>query len=113
MSTLPHPQFVLAYEAGRITVRINPRSAGRFMSDRLLLPFFALPVLGLGVALALVGWLWTGLAVIAAGMIVPRLIKRSAPGFILTHALADAAFYESARAAGVLQVDEATGDQPA
>jgi hypothetical protein len=113
VSTLPHAQFVAAYESGRLTVRIDPRVAGRFMSDRLLLPFFALPVLGLGVALALVGWLWTGLAVIAAGMIVPRLIKRSAPGFILTHALADASFYDTVRTAGVLRVDDPSGDQPA
>ena len=107
-----HGEFVAAYEAGRLTVRIDPRTAGRFMSDRLLLPFFALPVLGLGVALALEGWLWTGFGLIAAGMIVPRLIKRSAPGFILTHALADASFYQSVVDAGILQLDGSSGNQP-
>jgi len=74
------------------------------MSARLLLPFFMLPVLGIGVGLALLGWIATGLAIIAAGIIVPRLIKRGAPRFILTQALADERFYEDAVNEKVLRV---------
>ncbi len=86
---MTHTDFLAAYRAGHITVEFNPALAGRFLSARLLLPLMMLPVLGGGVALALLGWLWSGLAVIAAGIIIPRFIKRSAPHFLLTQMLED------------------------
>jgi hypothetical protein len=70
-----------------------------------MLPLVMLPVLGTGVALALIGWIWTGLIVIAVGTIAPVLIKRSAPHFVLTQALRDARFYDDAAACGLLQFD--------
>lgn len=100
---MDHAAFVDAYRAGTIRVEIDPAGAARYVSHRLLLPLVAMPVLGVGVALALVGWLWTGLAVIAVGVVVPRLIKRTAPRFILAQALQDAEFYEGATRAGVLR----------
>jgi hypothetical protein len=66
-----------------------------------------LPVLGIGTALALTGWLWTGLAIIGAATLAPMLIKRSAAHFVMTQALEDAKFFEDALAAGVLQVEDA------
>jgi len=104
LNILKHNEFVAAYHSGRITVNFEPKSAARFLSARMLLPLMMLPVLGIGVALALIGWLWTGLAVIALGIIVPRLIKRSAPHFLLTHALQDAALYEELQTAGVMDI---------
>ena len=89
---MTHAEFVAAYQRGEIRVEIDPRGAARFVSARLLLPFVALPVLGMGVALALIGWIYTGLSIIAIGFVAPRLIKRGAPSFILPHALQDAAF---------------------
>ena len=62
-------------------MEIDPQAAARVLSARLLLPFVVMPVIGAGVALALIGWIYTGLAVIALGFIAPRLIKRSAPRF--------------------------------
>ena len=76
---MTHAEFQQAYAAGRVKVYVEPAAAARYLGARLLLPLFMLPVLGAGVALALLGWIWIGLAVIAAGIIVPRLIKRSAP----------------------------------
>ena len=105
---MTHPEFVAAYREQRVRVRIEPRAAASYMSARLLLPLVALPVLGAGVALALVGWIWSGLAVLAAGIIAPRLIKRSAPHFILTHALEDERFYLEVTAADILRVDAAS-----
>jgi hypothetical protein len=99
-----HAGFVQAYRAGNIRIEVDPARAARYVSHRLLLPLVAMPVLGVGVALALVGWLWTGLAVIAIGVVVPRLIKRSAPRFILLQALEDGDFYENATRAGVLRI---------
>lgn len=108
---MTHEEFVSAYHAGAIRVNIDPTQAARFMSARLMLPLVMLPVLGTGVALALVGWIWTGLIVIAAGTIAPILIKRSAPHFVITQSLVDAKFYQDAAAYGLLRfVRRATGE---
>jgi hypothetical protein len=74
------------------------------MSARLLLPLVMLPVLGIGVALALTGWLWSGFGMIAFATIGRIIIRRSAPYFILTHALDDERFYEDVIASGVLSI---------
>ena len=85
-------------------MHIDRAGAARYVSARLLLPFVMLPVLGLGVALALVGWIWTGLAIVAVGTIAPIVIKRSAPHFVITQALQDSAFYDDVVASEVLQI---------
>jgi len=99
-----HSRFVAAYEAGEIRVEIDPTAAARYLSNRLLLPLFMLPLLGAGVGVALMGWIWSGLALIAGGIVLPRIIKRSAPHFILTQALQERAFYDDAAASGLLRV---------
>ena len=109
---MTHNEFTAAYARGEIKVEIDPKDAARYLSARLLLPFVMMPVLGVGVALALTGWIFTGLAVIAAGIIAPQLIKRSAPRFILAQALQDAAVYEEVTRAGLLRVTSAKqGDE--
>lgn len=100
---MTHAEFVAAYRAGAIRVDIDRAAAARFLSARLLLPLVRLPVLGIGVALALMGWIWAGLVVIAAGTVAPMLIRRSAPHFVITQALEDAAFYDAAVAANVIE----------
>ena len=87
-------------------MNIDRSAAARFMSARLLLPLVMLPVLGIGVALALSGWLWTGFGLIGIGTIAPFLIKRSAPHFVITHALQDEQFYADALRAGLLEISE-------
>lgn len=101
---MDHAGFIHAYRTGEIRAEIDPVSAARYVSHRLLLPFVTMPVLGAGVALALVGWVWSGLTVLAVGIVVPRLIKRSAPRFVLMQALQDGDFYHDATRAGVLRV---------
>jgi len=99
-----HSEFVAAYARGEIRIEIDPKGAARHLSARLLLPFVMMPVVGLGVALALIGWFFLGFAVIALGIIVPQLIKRSAPHFLLTQALQDGAVYEEATRSELLRV---------
>ena len=109
---MTHAEFAAAYARGEIKVEIEPKAAARYLSARLLLPFVMMPVLGAGVALALTGWIFTGLAIIAAGIIAPQLIKRGAAHFILTQALQDAAVYEEVTRAGLLRVTSAKqGDE--
>lgn len=106
MTQMDHETFRTAHAANRIAVEIDPRRAARFVSARLLLPLVALPVLGIGVALALIGWIKTGLAVLAVGILVPRLVKRGAPRFVLHEALRDPRFYEDAVREDVLRIRE-------
>jgi hypothetical protein len=101
---MTHAEFTECYRTGSIRVDIDRKAAARFMSARLLLPLVMLPVLGLGTALALSGWLWSGFGIIGAATLVPMLIKRSAPHFVMTQSLEDAKFYEDAVAAKIFEV---------
>ena len=103
---MTHAEFVEAYRDGRLRVDIDRKAAAKFISGRLLLPIFMLPVLGIGTALALTGWVWSGLSIIAVATLAPMLIKRSAPHFVMTQALEDENFYRDACAAGILQIAE-------
>ena len=103
---MSHDEFVSAYRRGAIRVHVDKTAAARFMSARLLLPLVMLPVLGLGTALALAYSAWIGLAIIGLGTLLPILIKRSAPHFVLTQALEDPAFFEDASKSGLLEILE-------
>lgn len=102
--SMTHRDFVAAFHDDKITVNFEPRAAARFLSARLMLPLFMMPVLGIGVALALTGWIWTGLLVIALGIIVPRLIKRGAPRFLMHQMMDDESLYRDVLHAGIMQV---------
>jgi hypothetical protein len=102
--TMSHDEFIAAYRDGSVIINFDPKAAAKFLSGRLLLPLFMMPVLGIGVALALTGWVWTGLLVIALGIIVPRLIKRGAPRFLIQQALTDESVYQDLLRAGIMQV---------
>jgi hypothetical protein len=104
---MTHPEFVAAYEAGRIRVRVDRPAAARFVSGRTMLPLVLLPVLGLGVALALVGYLVAGTLVFLGALLLRYLVRRSSDGFLLWRALQDAEFYAQVVAAGVLKVEPA------
>ena len=104
-----HPEFVQAFHDGAVRVDFDPARSGRYLSARMLLPLFMLPVLGAGVALALLGHVWIGLAVIAFGIIAPRLIKRSAPRFLLMQVLEDETVFNELLRTGVLRVTDNGG----
>ncbi len=101
---MTHQEFISAYTSGAVKVEVDPAGAARFLSARLLLPFVAMPVAGAGVALALIGWIYTGLAVIATAIVVPRLIKRSASHFVFQQALTDASVYQELTHANTLRI---------
>ena len=103
---MTHEEFVAAYHAGRIRVKIDRDAASRFVAGRAMLPLVLLPVLGLGVALALVGYLITGTVVFLAALLLRFLVRRSSDGFLLSRAVQDAEFYRQVVAAQVLTVEE-------
>jgi hypothetical protein len=107
---MTHAEFVSAWREGKVAVAVDPADAAAFLSARLLLPFVAIAIIGAGIALALLGWIWTGLAVGALGIIVPRLIKRGARRFLLSHIATDADLYAAGVAAGVIRI--VPGDEP-
>ena len=103
---MTHEEFVAAYQAGRIRVTVDREAASRFVSGRAMLPLVLLPVLGLGVALALVGYIITGLLIFLAAIALRFVVRRSSDGFLLWRALRDEEFYRQVRAAQVLSVEE-------
>ena len=91
---MSHQEFVHAFRAGHLHVQVDRAAAARLVSGRLLLPFFLLPLLGLGVALALSGYLFTGIAVFLGALGLRFLVRASSRGFVLNRSLQDPAFYE-------------------
>lgn len=91
---MSHEEFVRAFGERRLQVQIDRAAAARLVSGRLLLPFFLLPLLGLGVALALSGYLFTGIAVFLGALGLRFLVRASSRGFVLNRSLQDPAFYE-------------------
>ncbi len=102
---MTHAEFVAAHRNGTLRVAIDPALAARYLSARLLLPLITMPVLGVGIGLAITGMAWSGLSVIALGIVVPRVIKRTAPRFLLMQALQDEKSYLDLTRAGIISAD--------
>ena len=101
---MTHTEFLDAYARGAIKVEVDPAGAARFLSARLLLPLVAMPAVGVGIALALTGWIFTGLIIVAVAIVVPRLIKRSAPHFVFQQVLQDGAVFDEATRTNILRI---------
>jgi len=102
---MTHAEFVAAYEAGRIRVSVNRDAASRFVARRAMLPLVLLPVLGLGVALALVDYIVTGTLIFLGALLLRFIVRRSSGGFIVWRALQNAEFYRQVTAAKVLSIE--------
>ncbi|MEX2240877.1 MAG: hypothetical protein WD775_09330 [Burkholderiales bacterium] len=100
---MTHVEFVDAYRQRRLKVQVDKSAAARMVSARLMLPLVLLPVMGLGVALALLGYFVIGALVFLAALGLRTAVRRSAPGFVLQRALADERFYAEAIASGLLK----------
>ena len=103
---MTHAQFVAGLHSGRLQARINPKAAASFVSSRMLLPWFLLPLFGTAVALGLSGRIAWGAGVLFATIALRWLAATTSAGYILQRAIGDAGFYDEARTAGVLHVDE-------
>jgi hypothetical protein len=102
--SLDYPAFLAAYRNGEVIVHFERQAAGKFLSARMLLPLFMLPVLGIGVSLALIGWIWTGLALIGLAILLPRVVKGGAPHFLMQQLLQDESLYRELLAGRVIEV---------
>lgn len=104
---MTHEEFVAGYQQGRLRVHIDRKAAARFVSGRAMLPLVMLPVLGFGVALAIVGYTIAGVAIFLAALLLRFVVKRSSDGFLIWRALRDEEFYREVLAARVLTIDDA------
>ena len=103
---MTHAEFVAAYRERRLVARVDRAAARRFVSARVLLPIVLLPVLGLSVAIALLGHYIAGGALFVAALAARYLVRATAEGFVLQRGLHDERLYRDALQAGVLRVEE-------
>ena len=75
---MTHEEFVAGYEQGRLRVHVDREAAARFVAGRAMLPLVMLPMLGLGVALALVGYVIAGAGVFIAALVLRFLVSEAA-----------------------------------
>ena len=103
---MTHAEFVAAYREGRLKVSVDRDSARRFVAGRSVLPLVLLPVLGLSVAIALLGHYILGAALFTVAIGARFLVRSTAQGFVLQRALHQERFYQDAVAARVLRIEE-------
>jgi len=101
---VPFDDFRAGLPAGRFRVIVNPKLARRYVSQRLMLMVLLLPVIGIGIALALRGAVWGGGLLVLAGIAVNRLLMWQAPQMLLHMAQRDASVYDHATRNGLLEV---------
>ena len=63
-----------------------------------------LPVLGIGIALGISGYLWVGLPMVLVGVMAPRMIRKRAPELLLHLATRDRDIYREAIEYEILEV---------
>ena len=101
---IPHNEFAAGLPGGRFNVIVNPVLARKYVRHRLFVVGISLPLLGIGSALAISGYFWAGLPLVAAGFLLPRVIKAQAPKILLYLAQHDARTYVEAMEFGILEV---------
>jgi hypothetical protein len=104
---LPHAQFVARLARGELHLVVNPKLAQKYIRHRLFVIGLALPLAGLGAVLALSSHPWMGLPLVAAALVVPRIIKRQAAHILLYLSTRDAKTYHEAIEYEIMEVQTA------
>ena len=99
--------FRAGLPAGRFRVIVDPKLARRFVSQRLMLIVLLMPVIGVGLALALLGATWPGALLVFVGVVFNRLMMWQAPKILLSMATRDDKVYEQVTQQGVMEVRRA------
>ncbi|HVE54958.1 MAG TPA: hypothetical protein VNB23_16360 [Ramlibacter sp.] len=102
-----HEEFRAGLPAGRFRVVVDPKLARRYVAQRLMLMVVLMPVIGVGIALALTGQRWLGAALVATGIILNRVVAWQAPKILLFMAQRDARVYTHVTQQGLLEVQRA------
>lgn len=101
---MTHADFMAAFRADRIRVRVPPAPAAKFIGARMLLPWVLLPLLGLSVASALLHAWVVAVILFALALVLRGAVRVSAASYVLQRAMRDPAFYAEAHAAGLLEI---------
>jgi hypothetical protein len=102
-----HEEFRAGMPAGRFRLVVDPKLARRWVSQRLLLVVLVLPIVGVGIALVLMRQTWPGALLVAAGVLLNRVVMWQAPKILLHFALQDAKAYASVTQGGIMEVRRA------
>jgi hypothetical protein len=102
---MTHAEFVAAYAAGSIRVRVDRKRAAQHVSRRLMLPLVLLPFFGIAVALALTGRIVPGAALFLLVIAFRFVVRSGSQGFVLWRAMQDAAFYREALDSGLIALE--------
>jgi predicted transcriptional regulator of viral defense system len=101
---IPHQEFKTGLPRGRFRVIVNPERAQKYIKHKLMVIALALPMIGIGVALALSGYPWAGAPLVLIGILLPRYIKKQAAQILLYLAQNDAKTYQEAIEYEILEV---------
>jgi hypothetical protein len=104
---IPFEEFRNGLPHGRFRIIVNPKLVAPFVSHRTHATPLAIALIGPGIALALVGHVWVGGLLVAAGILLRWLIRRQAPHILLHLAMRLPAVYEQATEHGVMEVRRA------
>ncbi len=107
---IAHQEFCAGLPFGRFRVVVNPALARPYVMQRTRMTAVAITVIGLGAALALAGRAWAGVALVAAGIVLNRVVRHQAGKIVLHLALNDAAVYRDVTSGGVMEVRRTAPD---
>ncbi len=101
---VPFTEFRAGLPVGHFRVIVNPERAQKYIKHRLFIVGIAMPLLGIGAALAISGYVWVGLPMVVLGLVLPRVVKAHAPKILLHLAQQDAKTYQEAIDFEILEV---------
>jgi hypothetical protein len=104
---LPFEEFRDGLPLGRFQVIVNPQLAPPFVVHRVHASALAIALIGPGIALALAGHAWIGALLVAAGVLLRRVVKAQAPRILLHLAARIPSVYLDATSQGVMEVRRA------
>jgi hypothetical protein len=104
---IPFGEFRNGLPHGRFRVIVNPKLAAPFVAHRTHATPIAIALIGPGIAAALAGWPWAGSALVAAGVLLRRVVKVQAPRILLHLATRVPSVYEQATEHAVMEVRRA------
>ena len=102
--SISHQEFKTGLPYGRFHVIVNPERAQKYIKHKLMVVALALPMIGIGAALALSGYPWAGAPLVLIGILLPRYIKKQAPQILLHLVQNDAQTYQEAIEYEILEV---------
>jgi hypothetical protein len=104
---VPHAEFKTGVMHGRFHLIVNPKLVHKYVRHKLFINGISIPMLGCGIGAALMGWMWVGIPMVAAGIVLRLWVKRQAAKILLHLVQNDARTYDEAIKYEVLEVQYA------